>query len=182
MLTSLSFETPSYSAPPDALGLLLDGHERTRRFSALAQRLGEVESAPPAQLRETATQLLRYFTSVLPLHVDDEDQSLTPMLLETGLSRPHVRRLWELGRQHEAIGQQLYALEPLWAELCRTPAHHALLAVPLAQGGRWLVTLMEEHLALEEEYLFPLARERLSAKQLMALMAEMRHRRRGVRP
>jgi iron-sulfur cluster repair protein YtfE (RIC family) len=183
MLTSLRFHAPpSSAAAPDALGLMLDCHERIRRFSTLARRLGDMEGASPAELRESATQLLRSFSIGLPLHADDEDQSLTPLLLQGGLSRPLVRRLWEMGRQHEALAHQVYALAPLWAELCHAPERHPRLAGALARGGRRVAELIEEHLALEEEHLYPLARERLSAKALERLVAEMRHRRRGLLP
>lgn len=163
-------------AQPDALQLMLDCHERTRRISKLAQELGESRDTSHAELTESATRLLRYFTLDLPLHVDDEDHNLTPMLLETGVPRPLVRRMWEMGRQHEAIEEQVQTLVPLWAELRDMPERHGPLAGPLAEDGRRLAQQIEEHLALEEEFLFPAARERLSRKHLDRLAAELRRR------
>jgi iron-sulfur cluster repair protein YtfE (RIC family) len=83
-----------------------------------------------------------------------------------------------MGRQHETIEQQVHELLPLWAELRDAPERHCRLAGPLAEHGRRLAEQLEEHLALEEEFLFPAARERLTRKHLDRLTAELRHRRR----
>ncbi|XXF79899.1 hemerythrin domain-containing protein [Myxococcaceae bacterium GXIMD 01537] len=178
MHTLLHSESPLATAlPHDALHHMLACHERMRHFGALARHLGEAEDASPEEHARAASQLLRFFSLGLPLHVDDEDHSLMPLLLEGGAPRPIVKRLWELDRQHYALDTLVDALLPLWSELREDPSRHAQLSSLLREGGRRLAALSVEHLALEEEHLYPVARERLSGEDLRTLASDMRRRR-----
>lgn len=173
------FESTPYVRPTqDPLQLMLDCHERLRRFCSLAQRLGEMTDAPAEERTACVEQLLRFFTLDLPLHLDDEDHSLTPRLLERGVPRPIVRRLWEMGREHERLEVRVEALVSLWSDLRAVPERHPRLAPLLTEGARRLTALMEAHLAMEEEFLYPAARAWLTHDDLEALATEMRRRRR----
>lgn len=172
--------TPRVSSTQDLLQLMLDCHERIRRFCSLAQRLGEMRDASDEELTACAEQLLAFFTMGLPLHLDDEDHSLTPRLLERGVPRPVVRSLWEMGRAHERLEARVDALTSLWAEVRATPECHARLAPLLTEDARRVTALVEALLTLKEEFLYPAARAWLTPDDLEALAVEMRVRRRRL--
>ena len=68
------------SAADDAVGLLLECHERIRSFLALARRIAEVGPSEPGSVPEAAARVRRYFTEALPLHAQDEEASILPRL------------------------------------------------------------------------------------------------------
>jgi hemerythrin-like domain-containing protein len=162
---------------PDALQLLLESHKHIRTFASLAAQLGQAGDKPPAELAETASRVIRYFTLGLPLHVEDEDYALVPHLFATSLPPEMLKHMWEIGRQHEELELLVDELVPVWATVRDTPARHAEVATLLsAEGGR-LLELVEEHLSLEEQQLFPLIRERLAPETLAVIGQEILERR-----
>jgi len=162
---------------PDALQLLLEGHRHIRAAAALAVQLGQARDKTPAQLAETASRVLRYFTLGLPMHIEDEDYALVPHLFATSLPPEMMRHLWEMGRQHEELEQMVDELVPLWAAVRDTPERHAALADQLTRQGRQLQAQLEDHLTLEEQFLFPLIRERLEPQTLATIGQQMLDRR-----
>ncbi len=176
MLVQLRLQ-PSPEAPPgDAFQLLLACHERMRTFSALAVRLARLPDVPPSQRAEAAGRVERYFSMGLPLHVEDEEHSLSPRLREVGLSPEALQALDEMTRQHEEIEAVLATLLPTWRELRDTPERYDVLKGRL-EGSEPLAKLLEAHLQLEERVLFPEARARLTQRSLEAFAAEVRARR-----
>ena len=162
---------------PDALQLLLDSHRHIRASAALAAQLGQTEGTSPSELAETASRVIRYFTLGLPMHIEDEDYALVPHLFATSLPEEMMRHLWELGRQHEELELMVDELLPLWAAVRDTPERHTELAGRLLVQGRRLQALLEDHLTLEEQQLFPLIRERLSPETLAVIGQEILDRR-----
>lgn len=177
MFVQLRFQ-PSPEAPPgDAFHLLLECHARIRSFTALALRLARLEDVPAPERREAATRVERYFAVGLPRHVEDEDLSLAPRLREAGLSAEALQALDTMTRQHQDIEALLGTLLPAWRVLCASPERHAALAPELVEGSVRLAELMEQHLQLEENVLFPEARARLPVESVAAIAAEMCQRR-----
>jgi iron-sulfur cluster repair protein YtfE (RIC family) len=162
---------------PDALQLLLDSHRNIRAAATLAAQLGQARDKPPSELAETASRVIRYFTLGLPMHIEDEDYTLVPHLFATSLPAEMMKLLWELGRQHEELEQRVDELLPLWAAVRDTPERHFELADRLTAEGRRLQALLEDHLTLEEQQLFPLIRERLPPETLSVIGQEMLDRR-----
>ena len=178
MQTSAHLPTaPHAMNTPDALQLLEDSHRHIRAAAALAAQLGQARGKSPAELAETASRVLRYFTLGLPMHIEDEDYTLVPHLFATSLPAEMMKHLWELGRQHEELEQRVDELVPLWAALRDNPERHFELADRLTFQGRRLQALLEDHLTLEEQQLFPLIRERLSPETLSAIGQEILDRR-----
>jgi iron-sulfur cluster repair protein YtfE (RIC family) len=178
MHMSAHLPTPTQTPhTPDALQLLLDSHRHIRAAAALAAQLGQTRGSSPAELAETASRVIRYFTLGLPMHIEDEDYALVPHLFATRLPPEMMKHLWELGRQHEELEQRVDELLPLWAAVRDTPERHFELADRLLFQGRRLQALLEDHLTLEEQQLFPLIRERLSPELLSTLGQEMLDRR-----
>jgi hemerythrin-like domain-containing protein len=156
--------------------MLLACHERIRSFTAIASRLAEVQDAAPAEVANAAAGVHRYYTVALPLHEADENESLYPRLrrvLQDGTSRAAELMV----EQHGPIDVTVAALVPLWDELQRCPEKLAQLRPELGRLAARLQELWREHLALEEEVVFPLIRRTLSAEDLEAIHREMKQRR-----
>jgi iron-sulfur cluster repair protein YtfE (RIC family) len=79
--------------------------------------------------------------------------------------------------QHGPLNKTVAALVPLWDELRHHPEKLDLLRPELGRHASRLQQLWDEHLALEEEILFPLIRHRLGADDLQAIQREMKERR-----
>jgi iron-sulfur cluster repair protein YtfE (RIC family) len=155
------------------LQLLLASQEHIRSFTALAIQLGHSQGASPAELSGTAARVARYFTQRLPLHFEAEDFALLPRLFTTPIPPEMMQHLWGLKLHHEAIEHALAELVPLWLMLRDSPERYGELAEPLAKGAQRLLLLMEMHIHLEEQYLFPLVRAFLSKEALAELATEV---------
>lgn len=148
---------------------LLDCHERIRRFTGHAVRLGGDDEAPPDQVREAAAQVLSYFQKSLPHHSADEDESVAPRL-------PDVPQVAEMSEQHVDIHATLDELIPLWQQLVEDPAKRDIYQTRLALLAARLQRLFDAHLDLEESTIFP-AIERLPKPVQDEIVAEMIARR-----
>ncbi len=175
-MSTTTTEAP-FTPRKEALELLLEAHEHLRHFAELATRLGHSRGVPPTELSQSASRIIRYFTLGLPLHLEDEDDSLLPHLLATAPPLEALQALWELSRQHEALERVVDELVPLWGTVRDRPEQHLALSEKLVVGGRRLQVLLEEHLSLEEQRLFPLARARLSEETLQRIAREILDRR-----
>lgn len=151
-------------------------HQRVERMLALLERLA-VHLGPhgaDAQAQQAARDVMRYFDLAAPHHHADEERHVLPLLREHG----HAALADRVLQEHQGMAAA-------WAGV------RAVL-VDVAQGC-WLVdrervaadwrdfaVLYREHIALEENQAFPLARALIGAENLRAMAAEMA-RRRGVR-
>ena len=162
--------------PEDAIGMLLACHQRIRSFSALAVRLAEASGAPRESRAEAAASVHRYFRVALPLHVADEELSLRPRLLATPARDQVAAHLALMSAQHDEVERQLAGLTPSWSALASSPERSELLrtTAPLARDFE---RLMHDHLALEEQHIFPAARRYLTLGSMQALLEEIRGRR-----
>ncbi len=163
----------------DPFEMLEACHGRIRSFTAVAQRLASQE-APPSQVAEAASGVHLYFGTALPLHEQDEEETLwtalrgsaPPARLETLFDR--------LVQEHRTIEQVLRELLPQWADLANRPQGLAERRRSLSDLTQELGRAFEPHLAMEEQELYPLAREVLPAASLRPMLLEMRTRRQPV--
>lgn len=172
----ISLRTVPTEASSDAVGLLLECHERIRRFCRLAVRIA-TDPAPEQDVKDAAFAVHRYFHKALPLHIEDEDLSLRPMLTAAG-GPAEAQALARMHEEHGPIDRQVEALMPMWRRLMEEPSALAELRpvmTPLAQA---LEEAMLLHLAHEEEVIFPAARRLLDKTRLDDLAGQMRDRRR----
>ena len=160
---------------PSAVQNLLDCHERIRRFTALAVKLGE--PAPVAEVAEAATAVHRYFTIALPLHSADEEESLAPRLVAAAPELGEL--LHNMTEQHVPIHQTVADLVPLWQRVIAEPERQPELMGRLRAPAAFLRELFEHHLQPEEEVIFPSLSARLSPQQQAEILQEMRGRRGG---
>lgn len=163
----------------DAVDLLLECHERIRRFLGVARRLAGAAGAPEREVVEAAAAVRRYFAEALPLHAEDEERSLLPRLQgrDPALDAALATMAAEHAEHAPALGRLLAACRAL--EAGEGPA--ALAGRELEGAVAELDRHFERHLAAEEAWVFPAARRHLDAAEDAALVAEIRARR-VVRP
>ena len=176
MLTTLR-RTASPTREPDVVDLLLECHERIRRFTRMAAWLCHAHDAPSLAVRETAHDVHRYFTVALPLHSADEDLSIAPRLAKARLPDDLAAATSAMTRQHETIEETVAALAPKWAAVAEDAAALERHAEEMEKLVDRLQGLWTTHLHLEETMVFPAIRARLSPGEQARILQEMRDRR-----
>jgi iron-sulfur cluster repair protein YtfE (RIC family) len=162
-------------AAGDVVDALLDCHQRIRDFIALSLRLAATQGSSPAEIAETAASLHRYFAVALPLHAQDEEESLLPRL--EGVDPEVDRELAEMMREHAEHGNPLERLLAVCSELRASPGELPRLAPLLAAAARELERHFDAHLSREERVIFPAIRAHLDPATQATIQAEMKARR-----
>lgn len=156
------------------LDLLMECHHRIRFFTSLAKDAGAHLEWPDQEVVHACQQVARYFGRALPLHVEDEEETLLPALAGAG---PAVTQaLEEMERQHQAHAPLLKTLLETSKALIKQP-QDAPLRAALAQVATTLEAEFHVHLTLEETVIFPAARALLSKEQQDQMVLTMRARR-----
>lgn len=176
MPVQIGAKTHSFSDPT---GLLSDCHRRIESFLGALMAVGEVISGPLNE--ETARALdsaLRYFAEAAPKHTADEEDSLFPRL-----------RKFDDAEMHSALVQLEHleadrAANPLHADVDRLGRKYLaagkLTGVEVNQYRRAVASLRaiyEQHIRLEDEVVFRLAKRVLPEAEKSAIAAEMADRR-----
>ncbi|MCL5283856.1 MAG: hemerythrin domain-containing protein [Armatimonadetes bacterium] len=163
------------------LGLLSDCHRRIERFLDYLQQVADQAGGGPLteDQRHTLEISLRYFRNAAPRHTQDEEESLFPRMKST---------------ENEALHQVLDKIQGLEADHQRASDLHAVVD---EIGTRWLKEgeisaeevvsmkvalgelegLYDNHIALEDQEVFPLAGSELPVEQIKAIGCEMAQRR-----
>jgi hemerythrin-like domain-containing protein len=162
-------------APADAVDLLLECHGRIRAFLALARRLGEANDESAEAVSDAAIRVHRYFTVALPLHARDEEESIQPRL--RGRDPLLDLQLDVMVREHQEHQRPLGRLIEACAEIGADPGRHALLASSVLHAATELERHFLDHLAREEEVIFPAVRQLLDAATDATVVKEIRLRR-----
>ena len=163
------------AAPQDVVDLLVDCHARIRTFCDLAVRLGEAASPSLEEVTDAAARVRRYLVEALPLHAQDEEESILPRL--AGRAPEIDRALVVMHAQHGQHGALVDAVAVLCGELAGAPERHAALAPDLARAARALRDHFEEHLAPEERTIFPAIRALVAPEERARMLEELRARR-----
>lgn len=168
----------------EPLGLLSDCHRRIEMFLGSLQRLAEyIDNPLPDEARTALESALRYFQEAAPKHTADEEQSLFPRLREVN---------------HDETAKAISALDALEDDHKRADSLHAEVSAlglqcldhgPLQilevgrfrQAVRALASIYREHIRIEDDVVFPVARQALSEYQKLAIASEMVLRRNLVR-
>jgi iron-sulfur cluster repair protein YtfE (RIC family) len=166
---------PRKERPADLVSSLLECHERIRGFLRLAAAAAGPDASEPTEVVDACERCLRYFTEALPLHVADEEDSLQPRL--RGMREDVDRALDTMHDQHAEH-------DPLVAELvaalgdARDAPADAPARARLADAARALSFELEEHLAIEEDVIFPAVVALLAPDVQARILGELRDRRR----
>lgn len=171
----LSESVEEDQSPESLVDLLLACHTRIRRFARLALTVGARPDLPAAEVKEATAQCLRYFTEALPLHVRDEEDSLGPRL--AGRAAKLDATLAQMRAQHFGHAVRLEALDSALRAVQRYP-NEPTLHRELAAAASTLETDFEDHLRLEETELFPFLEDALTPEERLAVVGELRARRR----
>jgi iron-sulfur cluster repair protein YtfE (RIC family) len=161
----------------DVVELLLECHERIRKFTRMAHELAAARAADPDEIRQVAGQVRRYFVESLPLHVEDEEQDVLPRL--TGRDREVDRALADMRAEHAAHGPLVTRLVDLCEQLVRDPRQLAARTDELGGVAGRLTSEFEAHLASEERVIFPALRG-LPSSARDEILAAVRRRRARV--
>lgn len=177
VITEIKLSSATPPVERDAVDMLLACHQRIRNFTGIATRLGEVEGAGASEIANAAETVHRYYSIALPLHEADENDSVYPRLRDRLTDASERASLQSMVDQHGPIDAVVARLLPLWEQLRVHPERLAVSAPALRQDSLTLQQLWTEHLALEEQIVFPLIRARLTPEDLRDIHREMKHRR-----
>ncbi|MDP3278534.1 MAG: hemerythrin domain-containing protein [Deltaproteobacteria bacterium] len=169
MLTSLGRKPHDESL----LGLLGACHQRIRSFARQALTTAQSSEASDAERIASCQSVARYFREALPLHVQDEHESIAPRIRTRSAEvRAAVDRM-EL-EHHEHL-PELSALLQALEDLARLPSREANRS-ELASCAARMIDAFEAHLVHEETVLFP-AIALLDASVQDEIIRELRGRR-----
>jgi hemerythrin-like domain-containing protein len=161
----------------DPLGMLSACHRRIERQLETLERLQRhlPEHGCDADARAAARAILRYFDTAAPNHHADEEASVFPRL-KAALPAVADALIATIEREHAVLAANWRHLRPLLAGIAAGAcANLAPKQVAVVRGA------YDQHIALEESELIPLAARTFDAETLAAIGREMAARR-GVDP
>lgn len=167
------FDSPTASFD-DPIALLSACHERVRHYAGLLLKLAQhlPQHGADIQARQAATAILRYFDIAAPLHHEDEEDDLFPLLAERGDAGLRFLIGISMLEEHDELGE-------LWREV-----RSILLAIESGESAELPQELAErfakrypEHAAIEDERIYPLAEKLLTQEELAAIGQRMAARR-----
>lgn len=169
----------------EPLGLLSDCHRRIERFlgALLAvctrRRGGPLDAAE----RNVLLRATEYFRVAAPRHTQDEEVSLFPQLRASRDPRVPLalKNLERLEADHESADRRHREVDALVARWVESGSLDEAAARTLAGLLTELQAIYQEHIALEDNQIFPLAASVLTSDQISRLGNEMA-RRRGLPP
>ena len=170
------FDSPGvgFEAPFDMLEAC---HQRMRRSLGLLNRLVAYvdERGHDDMSRSAASDVLRYFDQAAPLHHQDEELHVFPLLscgddavlAETvaGLQRDH--------RQMEALWTRLRTVLGAWSRADAAGVASDSVRSEVSEFGERYAA----HLLIEERIVFPAALSRMDAPRLATMSTDMQRRR-----
>lgn len=167
------------------LGLLTDCHRRIEQFLGVLLRVAgdaQGKALSPAQ-RQAMETALHYFESAAPRHTADEECSLFPRMRASAdpRAREALARIEALEADHvqaNAAHQEVDALGRKWLDtgaLTEPETEHLVALLTRLQQ------IYQQHIAIEDNEIFPLAGQIIEASELARIGKEMADRR-GVAP
>ena len=172
------FDTPgaSFDEPFEMLG---GCHERVERTLALLERLVPYlrERGADQVAANAANDVMRYFDLAAPLHHEDEERHVFPVLLR-GENEELKAAVLRLQADHRAMTAAWGVLRDLLRAVTANPPQADVEA--LSSACARFTALYSEHIETENNLVFPAARALLSPQQVAAMGLDMQQRR-GVR-
>ncbi len=157
---------------PNPLDHIAEEHLRLREICG---RLDELVAAVPQPDRARAAEVLAHLKVALPRHVQDEEDDLFPLLRrrsegDEDISDTLDRLIADHGEGRTAVARVCAALErSVTSDTAFTPEEAAAVAAFAARERR--------HLIVENAIVLPLARVRLTSRDLTKLRRRMMRRR-----
>lgn len=154
-------------------------HERVHRMLALLQRLREhlAEHGADTQAQQAARDVMRYFDQAAPQHHQDEELHVFPPLLAQG-----VPQTVEVVHRLQADHVQMESRWPAARRALDAIAQGTLAGLAEADEAALesFAGLYADHIAAEEQMVYPAAQAIASEDDIKAMGQEMAQRR-GVR-
>ncbi len=175
------FESPAagFEQPYEMLAAC---HERVQRSLDLLGRLVSyiADKGHDAQTRSAAADVLRYFDIAAPLHHQDEELHVFPLLLKQGDTSLHstVSRLQADHRQMETLWAVAREALLRWSE----PGCRERVTAETRTAIERFRGIYGDHIETEEGLVFPAARAAMSEAAQQAMGREMQARRRNGHP
>lgn len=169
----------------DPLGLLFDCHRRIELFLNMLLKVatdlrgGKLDT----QHRDALEAALRYFSTAMPRHTADEEESLFPRLrqMNSPQAGEALKRIEVLKADHIAADRDHQRVDLLG----RKWVAEGQLSQPALDELMTLLNRLQEmysrHIQVEDTSLFPAARQLLSEDQVREIGREMAERR-GLKP
>lgn len=178
MLPGFSSPAASFEQPFEMLAACHDRVRRSlQRLQRLAGYLREHGSDEPA--RHAAADVLRYFDMAAPHHHEDEERHVFPPLLAQGT--PAVQAaVRQLQRDHVEMAAAWAGLRPALQRVADGSA--AGLDADDEHRLAHFASLYDEHLRIEDEQVYPTARECIGEPALLEIGQEMAQRRGALPP
>ena len=164
----------------DPTGLLSDCHRRIEMFLGTLMAVAEVIDRPPTEDTARAMEsALRYFGQAAPKHTADEEESLFPRLrqIQDAEIQAAFSRLEELEKEHLWAAPLHAEVERLGARYLSTGSLSSREVGEFRRAVRDLAAMYKQHIAVEDELVFPLAARVLSDAEKSAIAEEMAGRR-----
>lgn len=158
----------------DPLDFLFAEHFRQRELCNL---LGEMARADLLD-RGLAMEIVTFLRHDLVLHVQDEEEDLYPMMRRRCPPEEEIERVFTTLTTEHAGGRQLAERMSVGLEAALRKEHPVAVSPGLRDAMLEFAHSERRHLALENAVVLPLARRRLTPKDLEAMAARMRARRR----
>ncbi len=178
-MTFLGHQAPSagFEAPFDMLEAC---HERVHRMVALLQRLQKhVElQGCDAQAKQAAVDVMRYFDIAAPLHHQDEELHVFPVLMQQHDTVLH-RTVQSLMDQHRSMERAWTAMRSVLQELSHGDSNQPFAALR-EEDVSMFAALYVQHIAIEELVAYPAARTKMTLQSMRAASEDMMCRR-GVK-
>jgi hemerythrin-like domain-containing protein len=175
MAIPLLLNTPPAAGVDEPFELLAACHERVRRSLRLLERLvaHAERQGPDAQAAGAARDLLRYFSIAAPLHHEDEERHLLP-LLRSSAQAALVEAAFQIGADHAQMRAQW---PPIGQALIQIADGRLPDLALLRDRVDAFCRLHEAHLAVEDGLVFPAVARRADAAHLRRMSADMAARR-----
>lgn len=168
--------TPS-AGFPSALEVLDACHRQTVVMLAKLSDLvsGLDKSAPDSETRRTAVEIIHFFSQTARQHHEDEERHVFPQLQDSA-DPEIVQAVLRLQQDHHWMDVDWKELSPAIAAVADNRGGYDLDA--LREGVEIFTVLSNDHIALEESYIYPKARIRFGSAELQQMAREMAERRR----
>jgi hemerythrin-like domain-containing protein len=169
--------TPGLETFSEPLDALLAEHYRQRTMCDLLDQLADNLTSTEAP--DLARTILRYLREQLPLHVLDEERDLFQLLRDRTLAAEAIEEAFaKLRREH---AEDACVSSIVMAGLDRISTEEALEDLEeFASAARAFARAQRRHVAYENGSILPLARTRLTRKDLKRLSRRMAQRRKAT--
>jgi hemerythrin-like domain-containing protein len=157
----------------DPLDFFFAEHFRQRELCNLLEGMARADRLD----RGLATEIVTFLRHDLVLHVQDEEEDLYPMMRRRCPPEDEIERVFTALTAEHAGGRQLAERMSAGLEAALREGQPIAAQAELREAMVEFAHSERRHLALENAVVLPLARRRLTPKDLEAMAARMRARR-----